>query len=251
MDQPLTQSEKRRKKRRRRLRRVLITGLATLLPTVLTGYIIFLLVRFVHNSVGRWIALVLAKMLGQVDPVTGYITNAYTVVAGDILAVVIVFVLAYVLGAFTASFVGGRVVRAGEALLGKVPLVKVIYPYVKQVTDFVFSDKRRRFRRVVAVPYPRQGMYSIGFVTGNSMRTINDALEREDLVHVFIPSSPTPVTGYVVFLPREDVIELPITVDEALRFAISGGVIVPFREVVTAPEEALLEAPEEEEEDEE
>ena len=82
-----------------------------------------------------------------------------------------------------------------------------------------------------------KGMYSLGFVTGESMRSLNEAT-GEDMVHVFIPSSPTPVTGYVVFLPRRDVIDLPLTVDEALRFSISGGVLVPPKEVVEAALEA-------------
>jgi uncharacterized membrane protein len=102
---------------------------------------------------------------------------------------------------------------------------------VKQVTDFVLSEKRAAFRTVVAVPYPRPGIYSLGFVTGEGWKSINRASGGE-MVQVFIPSSPTPVTGYVVFVRRDEIVELDLTVDEALRFSISGGVIVPPREAL-------------------
>lgn len=230
MDEATPQAEAKQHKPRRRVRRFLITGLATLLPTVLTGYIVYLCYRFVHNSLGAWIGALLANVLNETEE------NAATWAAGDILAVVIVFALAYIVGAVATGFVGRRIVRAGESFLAKVPFVKLIYPYVKQVTDFILSDKSSRFRAVVAVPYPRRGVYSIGFVTGLGMRAINERTKKE-MIHVFIPSSPTPITGYVVFVPREDVIELPITVDQAIRFAISGGVIVPPQQLVT---EALI-----------
>lgn len=218
--------------RRRRMRRFLFTGLATLLPTLLTTYIIYVCYQFVHTNLGYWLATILAKLLGQWDPTTQSITNSFTVFAGDIMAVLVVLGIAISLGALAASFVGRRVMRAGEGLLTKMPFVKVIYPYVKQVTDFFLSDKRSRFRTVVAVPYPRRGVYSIGFVTGLGMRSINDRT-RQEMIHVFIPSSPTPITGYVVFVPRSEVIELSMTVDQALRFAVSGGVIVPPHQLVS------------------
>ena len=219
--------------RKRRATRFFLAGVATLLPTVLTGYIVFVCYRFVHTNVGGWIAVPLAKALGQWDPVRQQITNPYTVAAGDILAVVFVLGVAIVVGAMAASFIGRRVIRGAEQLLLKVPFIKVIYPYVKQVTDFILSEKKVAFRKVVAVPYPRKGLYSLGFVTGQGWRSIREAT-GEDMVQVFIPSSPTPVTGYVVFVRREEIIELPITVDQALRFSISAGVIVPPRELVEA-----------------
>ncbi|MFW6163541.1 MAG: DUF502 domain-containing protein, partial [Planctomycetota bacterium] len=131
------------------------------------------------------------------------------------------------------SFIGRRIIRVTERFLLKVPFIKVIYPYVKQVTDFILSEKQVTFRKVVAVPYPRDGMYSMGFVTGHGWRTIRD-FTGTDYVQVFIPSSPTPVTGYVIFVKPEEMIDLHITVDEALRFSVSGGVIVPPRELLAA-----------------
>ena len=217
--------------KKHKVTRFLLTGLATLLPTVLTGYIVFVCYRFVHSNLGYWIGVRLARALGQWDAASGRITNAYTVMAGDVLAVAIVLAAALSVGALAGSFIGRRIIRGGERLLLKVPFIRVIYPYVKQVTDFILSEKKVTFRKVVAVPYPRQGVYSLGFVTGQGWRSIREATGA-DMVQVFIPSSPTPVTGYVVFVRREEVIELDVTVDEALRFSISGGVIVPPKELL-------------------
>jgi uncharacterized membrane protein len=216
--------------RKRILTRYFLTGLATLMPMVLTAYIVVIVYQFVHRNFGSWLGRVLAGLLGQLGS-DGKVTNPYTIAAGDILAVFIVLILAVFFGAMTASLFGRRIIRAGEKLLLKLPVVKVIYPYVKQVTDFILSEKDLRFHTVVALPYPRKGLYSLGFVTGRGFRTINEATE-EELVQVFIPSSPTPITGYVLFVPQSDLIDLPVTVDQALRFAISGGVIVPPHEMI-------------------
>jgi uncharacterized membrane protein len=100
---------------------------------------------------------------------------------------------------------------------------------VKQVTDFIFAgndDDKLKFNRVVAVEYPRKGLWSVGLVTGDTMQLIQDRA-GQSCVTVFVPSSPTPFTGYVITVPKQDTIDLGITIEEALRFAISGGVIVP------------------------
>jgi len=215
--------------KKRTLKRFVLTGMATLLPTVLTAYILFIFVRFIHDSLGYWIGSLLATALNQVGP-DGEVGSNFAV-AGTILAVGLVFVLSVIAGVIALSFIGRRVIRMGEHLLLKVPLVRVIYPYVKQVTDFLLTEKSLRFHTVVAVEYPRRGIYSMGFVTGQGLRTLKDEL-GEEMIHLFIPSSPTPITGYVIFVKRSEAIELPITVDQALRFAISGGVIVPPHELV-------------------
>jgi uncharacterized membrane protein len=231
----MTDSEATRPKKRK-VTRFLLAGFATLLPVVLTGYIIFALYRFVDTNLGRWLALALANALKPVWPAVTWTTPAIRA-AGDILAVVIVLGAAFLVGALAGSFIGRSIIRRGEQLLLKVPFIKIVYPYIKQVTDFVLSEKKAAFSRVVAVPYPREGLYSLGFVTGDGWRTIREKT-GQDMVQVFIPSSPTPVTGYVAFVRRDELIELPITVDQALRFSISGGVIVPPKEVIEAAVEA-------------
>jgi len=136
-----------------------------------------------------------------------------------------------VLGVYTAGrllggFLGRGVVARVERLLTSIPIIRVVYPSVKQVVDFVISDERQiQFSRVVAIEYPRKGIWSMGLVTNDLANPI--APESEDAVTVFLPSSPTPFTGYTLAVPRKDVRELPITIDQAIRFFVSGGVLVP------------------------
>lgn len=132
-------------------------------------------------------------------------------------------------GYFVATFVGRAIWRFLETGLNRVPVIGTIYPNVKQVTDFLLSDRKFAFSAVVAVEYPRKGAWSVGFVTGPGLRTVADRV-GEDCMSVFMPTSPTPFTGYVMVVPRTDIVELPWTIDEALRFMISGGVIQPDRE---------------------
>lgn len=141
---------------------------------------------------------------------------------GFLVAIIVV----YFVGRFLASFIGRTTWRIVERTLGNVPLVRAIYPNIKQVTDFLFGEHKLEFSGVVAVPYPRVGIWSVGFLTGSPMEALSKATEDE-LVTVFVPSSPTPMTGYTMTVPRRDVIELALSIDEALRFTISAGVIKP------------------------
>jgi len=144
----------------------------------------------------------------------------------NVLGFLIAIILVYFTGFFLASFIGRASWRATEGLLCRIPLIRAIYPHVKQVTDFLLSERRVEFSGVVAVEYPRKGVWSLGLSTGGPLRTVQEHNDDE-LITVFIPSSPTPVTGYVIQVPRRDTIELALSIDEALRFTISGGVIKP------------------------
>jgi uncharacterized membrane protein len=151
----------------------------------------------------------------------------------DLTGLVVAIVLIYMVGRLLGGFLGARLYARGEALLRRLPVFKQVYPYVKQVTDFFVGDRDEssKFSNVIAVQYPRMGMWSIGLVTGDTMQDIQTAAGH-DCLTVFIPSSPTPFTGYVITVPRKDTVDLPITIDEALRFCVSGGVIVPDKQVV-------------------
>ncbi len=148
---------------------------------------------------------------------------------GFLIAVIIV----YFLGFFLASFIGRSTLRAVEKALNRLPLVRAIYPNIKQVTDFLFGEQKLEFSGVVAVPYPSKGIWSIGLLTGPPMQVLENRA-GEQLVTVFIPSSPTPVTGYTIAVPRRDVLELAISIDEALRYIISAGVIKPDTRLLPA-----------------
>ncbi|MBI1372626.1 MAG: DUF502 domain-containing protein [Phycisphaera sp.] len=145
----------------------------------------------------------------------------------DLIGLFVAVILIYFAGLAVGSFVGRKLYARGERMLQQLPLFKQVYPYVKQVTDFLVGNEQKiQFNKVVAVQYPRKGLWSVGLVTGNTMQSIQDEA-RDACITVFVPSSPTPFTGYVITVPVSDTIELPITIDEALRFTVSGGVIVP------------------------
>lgn len=151
----------------------------------------------------------------------------------NLIGLVVAIVLVYFIGIILGSFIGRRLLHRGEALVDKVPLVRRVYPSVKQVTDFFVGDSQQKmaFSQVVAVQYPRKGLWSVGLVTGDTMRAIQDDA-GVDCMTVFIPSSPTPFTGYVITVPKKETINLPITIEDALKFAISGGVLVPPNQVL-------------------
>jgi uncharacterized membrane protein len=148
-------------------------------------------------------------------------------IAGFLVAVVGVCIL----GALLASYVGRSLWRNVEKFIMNTPVLRKVFPYVKQVTDFLLTDEEQKklFSRVVAVEYPRKGIWSLGFVTGSGLEKVVSSVKREFLT-VIIPTSPTPFTGFVITVPKKQTIDLDMTMEEALRFIISGGVIAPGSE---------------------
>ena len=143
-------------------------------------------------------------------------------IAGFLLALIVVCIV----GAILASVVGKTLWRIFEKFLMKTPILRKIYPYIKQVTDFVLTRDKLSFTKVVAVEYPRKGIWSVAMVTGAGLRRVVDTQHKEFLT-VFIPSSPAPFTGYVISVPKDETIDLDISIEQALRFTVSGGVITP------------------------
>jgi uncharacterized membrane protein len=148
-------------------------------------------------------------------------------IAGFIVAVVGVCVL----GALLASYVGRSFWRTIEKFIMNTPILRNVFPYVKQVTDFLLTNEEQKklFSRVVAVEYPRKGIWSVGFVTGSGLEKVVNTVKREFLT-VIIPTSPTPFTGFVITVQKKQTIDLDMTIEEALRFIVSGGVITPGSE---------------------
>lgn len=150
------------------------------------------------------------------------------------VAVILVIVALYFLGRFVTARLGNWIVTRFESgVLGRVPVVRSVYGSVKQVTDFLFSEQEVEYRRVVAIEYPRRGIWSLGLVTGDSMLDIATAV-GEPCLSVLIPSSPMPMTGYTMSIPRSEVLDLHLSVEQAMQFCISCGVLVPTDQKVTA-----------------
>lgn len=137
----------------------------------------------------------------------------------------------YLLGKFVAAPVGHMIVGIFDRLILRLPLISNVYSAVKQVTDFVFVEREIEFNRVVAVEYPRKGIWSIGFVTGESMLDIRSAAD-EPVLSVLMPTSPLPVTGFTITVLKSEAVDLNISVDQAIQFIVSCGVVVPYQQQI-------------------
>ncbi len=136
----------------------------------------------------------------------------------------------YLIGKLFAVGVGRLIWNAIESLINRVPIIRNVYSSVKQVTDFAFNEQEIKFTRIVAVEYPRQGIWSMGFVTGEGMMTIRNAAQ-EPVVNVLMPTSPMPATGFTIAVPKSQTIDLDISMDQAIQFCVSCGVVVPPSQV--------------------
>jgi uncharacterized membrane protein len=141
----------------------------------------------------------------------------------------------------TAGLAGRTLVRLGERLLSRMPVVRGVYGTLKQIFETVLAQKSRSFREVVLVEYPRRGVGAIGFVTGPTSGEIQ-ACSGEELVNVFVPTTPNPTSGFLLFVPRSDLIHLDMSVEDGIKMVISGGIVGPPAGVQDDGREALARA---------
>lgn len=142
------------------------------------------------------------------------------------LGVLLSLLVLFVTGIIAANLFGRRLVAIWESLLARIPLVSTIYSAVKQVAETVFGNQGNSFRKVLLIEYPRKGLYSIAFYTGSAIGEIQDKT-AQDVVNVFLPTTPNPTSGFLLMVPREDVIELDMPVEEGIKLIMTLGVIVP------------------------
>jgi len=218
-------------------RRFFTRGLATIMPTLITIWLLVWVWNFLWQNVGEELIFLIRIVwfkAGQLhwvkeQPVQ-YIWDQLDtdVVSVRFLGVALAIMLIYIIGVFVGNLLGKTAWRVGENAVMKIPLVRAIYPAVKQVTDFVLADHTRQFAgsRAVLVQPHTEGIWSIGLITGRGYFKL-DAGSEQEMAMVFIPSSPTAISGYVLVVPRQRVIELPISVEEALRLLVTAGVFVP------------------------
>ncbi len=194
---------------RRHLRRYLIAGLLVWLPIVLTVFILRFLVGLVDQLIpAQWRPEVLIGF-----PIPG-------------LGLVLSVILLLLTGLAVTNLVGREVVSWWEALMRRIPVVRSIYSGAKTFTETVFTDQGKAFKRVLLVQYPRQGIWSVGFESGGEVPEASRRTDR-DLVAVFVPTTPNPTSGFIILVPREDVIPLDMSVDQAMRFVFTLGVVSP------------------------
>lgn len=200
------------------IRKCLISGLLVWLPIWVTLVVVTFIVDLLSRS------LLLLPQQYQPDTLLGFHVPGI----GVILTLVVIFLT----GSFAANFIGGRLVAFGDSLMARIPLIRTIYTGVKQVTQTLFTPGGQSFRKVLLVQYPCEGVWSIAFQTGQVSKEIQHAEPGdEDLISYFIPTTPNPTSGFLMMAPKSKVIELDMSVDQALKFVISLGVVKPGQNV--------------------
>ena len=189
------------------LKKYFITGLIVIVPIFVTLYVLFRIFEFVDNMV----AGLLQRYIPEYIPGIGFL-------------VVILFILT--VGALAARILRYRVFDGFERWFSRLPVVRYIYPALKQVVVFLSEQKDFGFKKVVLVQYPSRGIWTLGFLTNEKVDGINRAVS-DDMAAVFIPSSPGPLTGFVIFVPKRELKFPEISIDTALNLIISGGVYSP------------------------
>ena len=195
-----------------KVKQYLVTGLLVLVPLVITIW-------------------VLKTFIGVMDQSLLLLPDAWhphTLFKRDVpgLGAILTVAIVLVTGMIATNFFGKQLIMLWESLLNRVPIVKTIYSSVKQVSDTLFSDSGNAFRKAVLIQYPRAGSYTIAFLTGAPSGDVANHLQG-DFISVFVPTTPNPTSGFFLMMPRVDVIELEMSVDEALKYIISMGVVAP------------------------
>lgn len=232
------------KKSRHHGKRTLLTGLVALLPIVITLIVVKLLWTHVLEPISRPIGDLILQGVVRFTPVEfPPEPPAWAIWSGKLAALILAVIAVYFLGLIITTVIGRKLLRLGDHILIRVPFINTIYPYAKQLSDFLFGERKVKFSRVVAIEYPRKGIYSLGFVTSRGPERITEYTGKPMLA-VFIPTSPTPITGWVVTLPADEVIDLKMNVDEAVRFTVTCGVLAPGKQqLVELPELAARQKP--------
>jgi len=195
-----------------RIRRYLVAGLLIWLPIVVTVFVLRFLVGLMDQT------LLLLPAVWRPEAVLGFGIPG--------LGLLLALLLLFVTGVSVTNLVGRKLVRWGEDFMQRIPVVRSIYSGAKVFTETVFTDKGQAFKQVLLVEYPRQGIWSIGFQSGEQ---VAEAAHRSgrNLVCVFVPTTPNPTSGFIIMVPREDTIPLDMSIDEAMRLIFTLGVVAP------------------------
>ncbi|MBI5399858.1 DUF502 domain-containing protein [Candidatus Saganbacteria bacterium] len=186
-----------------------LRGLITLLPLLITIWLLYFIFSFLDSILGNFITL----MMGHPVPGLGF---------------VITIILILLVGFFATYIIGAQIFKLGEEILCRVPLIKSIYISVKQINDVLFMQKTAEdYRRACLVEYPRKGIWSIGFITSDAAAEI-EAKVKEKMINVFIPNTPTPATGFLIIVPAREITLLEMKTEEAFKYVVSGGVLQPL-----------------------
>lgn len=192
-----------------RIRNYLLTGILVTAPITITVWISWQILLFFEATARK---LVPAAW--------------YPDIAIPGVGLVVVFLALILIGAMTAGFVGRLFLRTSERILNGMPVVRSLYGAVKQIMETVLAQRATAFRQVVLIEYPRRGIWAAGFVSGPTKGEVQRKLQQ-DLVNVFLPTTPNPTSGFLLFVPKQDVRVLDMTIEEGIKLVVSGGIVTP------------------------
>ncbi len=196
----------------KRIRRYLVAGILVWLPIGVTIGIVWFLVGLMDKT------LVLIPQKFQPEELIGFAIPG--------LGIVLTFIVLLTTGVLAANIVGRSMVGLWEKMLERIPVVRAVYSAAKNFTEIVFSESSQSFKKVLLIEYPRKGLYSLAFQTSSELGEVQGRT-GEDVICTFVPTTPNPTSGFIIIVPRKDLIELDMEVDEALKMIISLGVVVP------------------------
>jgi uncharacterized membrane protein len=202
------------------MKRYLIAGLLVWIPVGITVWVLHFILTTLDQT------LLLLPEVARPEKLFGFPIPG--------LGVLLAFAILLVTGVIAANYFGLRLIRFWEAVLGRIPFVKSIYSSVKQVSDTLLSDTGNAFRKALLVEFPHENSWTIAFLTGAPAPAVAKHLGEEH-VSVYVPTTPNPTSGYFVMVPKSRVRELDMTVDEALKYVVSMGVVVPRGSALPAP----------------
>lgn len=196
------------------LRRYFISGLLVWVPILVT----ILVIKFLADMLNS-IFLLLPKN-SQPDAILGFHVPG--------IGVVLIVLLILFTGAIVANFMGKKIVIYWDAMISRIPVVRTVYMGVKQTMETLFTPGGNSFRKVLLVEYPRPGMWTLAFLTGDSTPEVMQNINGEEMVSLYVPTTPNPTSGFLLMVARKNVIELNMSVEQALKFVISLGVMQPM-----------------------
>ncbi len=196
----------------KRLRRYLVAGILVWLPLGVTIFLLRILIGLMDKS------MVLVPQQYRPEEWLGFAIPG--------LGLVLTMLVLLLTGLLATNFLGRGMVSLWESMLERIPVVRSVYSAAKNFTEIVFSDSGQSFKKVLLIEYPRKGLYSLAFQTATQLGEVQGRT-GEEIVCTFVPTTPNPTSGFIIIVPRRDVIELDMDIDEALKMIISLGVVVP------------------------
>ena len=196
-----------------RLRAYLLAGVLVTAPISFTLYLAWLFIDFIDNRVA-------ALLPERFHP------DTYLPFGVPGVGVVVVVVFLILVGWLAAGYVGRIILRSSEGVLGRIPAVRSVYGAVKQVLETVLAQQSSAFREVVLIEYPRRGIWAVGFISGTAKGQVQ-AVSDDTLVNVFLPTTPNPTSGFLLFVPKRDVVQLDMSVEEGIKLVVSAGIVTP------------------------